>query len=169
METTYTILAIIITLVVIVAIKISSGSEKRKVFKNNTYAYTAKSLPMSPTEAEFFGKLNGAVSERYYVFPQVHLSALLVPSATGKAWSYAFWHINGKSVDFVLCDKQTLKPTYVIELDDYTHKKRVRVERDAEVERIFSETQFPLVRFANKNVSEQEIVQALMSAKASIS
>lgn len=167
METSYTILAIIVVaLVLIAAIKISSGSEKRKVFKNDTYAYTAKSLPMSPTEAEFFLKLNRAVSERYYVFPQVHLSALFNSAEGGKAGKIAFWHINGKSVDFVLCDRQTLCPTYAIELDDFSHKTRVRIERDSEVERIFRDAKFPLVRFANKNVSEKEIIQALMNAKS---
>jgi len=118
---------------------------------------------MSRTETEFFVKLERTVSERYYVFPQVHLSALLSPQAQGKDWLYAFRHINGKSVDYVLCDKQTLRPTYAIELDDYTHDKADRRKRDAEVERIFEEAELPLVRFRNKNVSGAEIIKALMN------
>lgn len=158
----------VLAVVVIVAVKISSGSEKRKVLKNNKYSYYAKDSIMTQTETEFFKKLYFAVSERYLVFSQVHLSALLDHRVKGQDWRIAFRHINGKSVDFVLCDKLTLRPVYAIELDDFTHNQRDRVQRDAEVERIFREARLPLVRFKNINVSNEEIIQALVSAKSLI-
>lgn len=167
METMYIILAVIVVAALwVVSIKLSSVSEKRKVFKNNTYSYTAKSLLMSRTEADFFNRLNAVAQERYYVFPQVHLSALLDHRVKGQDWRIAFRHINGKSVDYVLCDKASLRPVYAIELDDITHEKRDRIERDAEVERIFKDAKLPLVRFANKDVSDAEIIQALTNARA---
>lgn len=139
MDNYYTLFAvIIISLVIIAAIKISSGNEKRKVFKNNVYTYAAKDLIMTRSEAEFFHRLNDAVAERYFVFPQVHLSALLDHRMKGQDWRIAFRHINGKSVDFVLCDKATLQPVYALELDDPTHDRRDRSRRDKEVERIFT-------------------------------
>jgi len=119
---------------------------------------------MTRTEADFFLKLERAVSERYYVFPQVHLSAILDHKAKGQDWKYAFRHINGKSVDFVLCDRKTLRPFYAIELDDFTHNAADRKKRDSEVERIFKAANLPLVRFKNKDLSEEEIVVALMNA-----
>lgn len=169
MDNSYVILAVIIIATIAIAgIKISTGSERRKVFKNNRYSYFAKDLLMTRTEATFFNKLNVAVSERYFVFPQVHLSALLDHRVKGQDWRIAFRHINGKSVDFVLCDKVNLKPVYAVELDDYTHEKRDRAERDAEVERIFLEAQLPLVRFKNANVTSDEIIQALMKARIQV-
>jgi hypothetical protein len=119
---------------------------------------------MSRVEGEFFIKLERVVQERYYVFPQVHLSAILDHRVKGQEWKYAFRHINGKSVDYVLCDKATLEPAYAIELDDYTHEKADRRERDIEVERIFEAANLPLVRFRNKDTSEDEIIQALANA-----
>jgi very-short-patch-repair endonuclease len=158
----------ILGLVVVAAILISRLSahsrSTKKVFKNNIYSYTAKSSLMSKTESDFFVKLERAVSERYYVFPQVHLSAILDHRVKGQEWKYAFRHINGKSVDYVLCSRATLKPTYAIELDDYTHDKPDRRERDSEVERIFEAANLPLVRFRNKDVSENDIIQALADA-----
>jgi len=169
MENIYLILVVVVVAgLLILKIKLSSTSEKRKVFKNNTYSYIAKLLPMSETEAVFFKKLNSVVQERYYVFPQVHLSAFLDHKIKGQDWTFAFRHINGKSVDYILCDKMTLRPTYAIELDDYTHERRDRAERDVEVERIFKEAKLSLVRFTNKDVSEAEIIQALTSAKSLI-
>lgn len=163
--TTYIIIGVIVILIASFVLRnIGPSSEKRKVFKNNTYAYTVKPLLMTQTEAGFFRKLEQAVKERYYVFPQVHMSAILDHHVKGQDWNYAFRHINGKSVDYVLCDLETLQPTYAIELDDYTHDRADRRDRDKEVERIFEAAHLPLVRFRNKDVTEAEIVQALTKA-----
>lgn len=160
----YVIVGLVIVAIVLLKAVLSNASSKRKVFKDNVYNYSAKSLLMTRTEAEFFTKLDMAVRERYYVFPQVHLSALLDHKIKGQDWRFAFRHINGKSVDFVLCDRATLRPTYAIELDDLTHEQSDRRKRDIEVERIFKEANLPLVRFKNKDISESEIIQALSNA-----
>jgi hypothetical protein len=162
---TYIILGLIVITLFLVSALSTSSSKRRKVFKNDTYSYTAKPLIMTKTESEFFIKLDRAVYERYYVFPQVHLSALLDHRVKGQEWKYAFSHINGKSVDYVLCDRTTLRPTYAIELDDYTHDQADRRRRDKEVERIFAEARLPLVRFKNRDVSESEIIQTLTKTK----
>lgn len=162
----YLLIGLIIIVIILARIVFAHSSNTKKVFKNNTYSYSAKSLIMTRTEAEFFVRLNHIAEERYFVFPQVHLSALLYYSGREQNRLYAFRHINGKSVDFVLCDKQTLRPTYAIELDDKTHESKERRVRDAEVERIFEEADLPLVRFTNKNVSDQEIIGALSDARA---
>jgi hypothetical protein len=160
----FIILGLIIFVIVLISRLSSAHSSKKKVFKNNTYNYFAKPSLMSRVEGEFFIKLERVVQERYYVFPQVHLSAILDHRVKGQEWKYAFRHINGKSVDYVLCDKATLEPAYAIELDDYTHEKADRRERDIEVERIFEAANLPLVRFRNKDTSEDEIIQALANA-----
>ena len=143
----------------------SDGVHKEKRSKNKVYRYTAKSSLMSQAEADFFAKLQHAVQGRYYVFPQVHLSAILDHRVDGQEWRHAFKHINGKSVDYVLCSKVTLEPTYAIELDDYTHNRPNRRERDTEVNRIFKAANLPLVRFVDKNVSDTQIIQTLADAK----
>lgn len=163
----YIIIGLVVLALFLLSSVVSSASSKRKVFKDNIYSYTAKSLPMTRTETDFFVKLERAVSERYYVFPQVHLSAILDYKVKGQDWKYAFRHINGKSVDFVLCDRETLRPFYAIELDDYTHDAPDRKKRDAEVERIFDVADLPLVRFKNKDISEQDIIKALKTTARS--
>jgi very-short-patch-repair endonuclease len=161
----YLIIGLIILVLLLVSRISSHRSHTRKVFKNNTYSYIAKQSLMTRAENEFFLKLERAVSERYYVFPQVHLSSLLDHHVEGQDWGYAFRHINGKSVDYVLCSRETLRPTYAIELDDYSHDQSDRRRRDKEVERIFDEANLSLVRFKNKNISEKEIILALMHAQ----
>lgn len=160
----YIILGLVVLAALLISALSSNLAKKKKVFKNNIYNYTAKTSLMSKTETDFFIKLQRVVSERYYVFPQVHLSAILDHRVKGQEWKYAFSHINGKSVDYVLCNKANLKPTYAIELDDYTHDRPDRRVRDSEVERIFEAANLPLVRFRNKDASENDIIQALTDA-----
>jgi len=155
-----------IVILILVRLVASGSSSKRKVFKNNAYNYKAKSSLMTNTEGAVFRKIERAVSERYYIFPQVHLSAILDHRIEGQEWKYAFSHINGKSVDYVLCDKETLRPAYAIELDDYTHNRKDRQKRDREVERIFQGAGVPLVRFSDmRGLSPQTIIHALTEAK----
>lgn len=64
------------------------------------------------------------------------------------------------SIDYILCDKQTFKPVYAIELDDYTHNCSNRQERDKEVERMLKSAGMPLVRFSDvKSLNEEEIAK----------
>ena len=102
---------------------------------------------------------------KWYVVPQVHLSALLNHKVKGQNWKGAFQHINGKSVDFVLLSKENAKPICAIELDDSSHDRNDRLSRDEEVERIFKQAKIPLARFRNiNNLSRQDIVRIIAEA-----
>jgi len=160
------IIGLIIVILFLGKLLIASIRSKRKVFKNGVYQYTPKESLMTRAEGEFFWKLNNVAGDRYFVFPQVHLSALLDHHVKGQDWKYAFRHINGKSVDYVLCSKTTLQPMYAVELDDESHSRPDRVERDTEVERIFDEANVPLVRFRDyKELTEGEIANAFANAR----
>lgn len=138
----------------------------RKTYQPKAYAYTAKNSIMTLSEMDFFWKLSKIVDDRYFIFPQVHLSSLLDHHIVGQDWKRAFYHINAKSVDYVLCSKTTLQPIYAIELDDSSHDRADRVSRDIEVERIFDEANVPLVRFRDyKNLSPADIAHALADAR----
>lgn len=140
----------------------SAGSDTKKA---PVYKYSRKNYIMTRAESEFFKLLSDVASDKYYVFPQVHLSALLDHKISGQNWKPAFRHINGKSVDFALCDKTTLQPMYAVELDDLTHDADDRRLRDVEVERIFAAANLPLVRFRNyKSLSKNDIIQRFADA-----
>jgi very-short-patch-repair endonuclease len=52
-------------------------------------------------------------------------------------------------VDFVLCDRAYIAPKLAIELDDQTHERSDRQDRDHEVERILKTAGVPLLRLIN--------------------
>jgi len=129
------------------------------------YYYTAKSHIMTERETKFFKHLNDIFGSKFYVIPQVHLSSLLNHKLKGQNWDSAFKHINGKSVDFVLLSKESTKPICAIELDDSSHDRLSRIERDGEVERIFAIAQIPLARFRHiEKLSNKEIVDTISEA-----
>lgn len=162
---TYIIVAFFILLALdFITRKIFANTESAEIEKS-TYRYFAKNTIMTERENKFFKQLNEILGNKWFVIPQVHLSALLNHKVKGQNWKAAFRHINGKSVDYVLLSKETMKPICAIELDDSTHNYKNRVERDAEVERIFAEAKLPLARFKNpEKLSRQDIVNTIAAA-----
>lgn len=114
------------------------------------YKYKRKDFFMSRAEHECYDTLIVAVGGKYYVFPQVHLPTLIDNKVVGQNWKGAFSHISQKSVDFVLCDKLYISPKLAIELDDKTHERQDRIDRDGIVERIFKDAGLPLLRLENR-------------------
>lgn len=129
------------------------------------YLYERKQFFMTKSEREFFEILNSAVGGKYYIFPQVHLPTLFEHKIKGQDWRAAFSHISQKSVDFVLCDKGKISPLLAIELDDRSHERPDRIERDKEVERIFEISNLPLLRIKNGDRCDSvEIIQKINDA-----
>ncbi len=132
-----------------------------------TYHYQHKDFLVTYAENDFFKILIGAVNDKYYVFPQIQLSSIVdhkVPN--GQSRQGALSKIQRKSVDYVLCEKEHLRPVLAIELDDKTHERADRAARDEFVGRVLEEAKVPLVRFHDyKTLSvtdvEQKIAEAL--------
>ena len=93
--------------------------------------------------------------------PQAHLSSFIDHRIKGQNWDAAFSTINGKSVDFLLIEKNTLKPILAIELDDWSHKREDRIARDEKVKNILQQADIRLARFDNPDISEQTIVDVV--------
>lgn len=104
---------------------------------------------MTRAERECYHELVAEMGQDYYFFPQIHLDSIITPKASGSDRLFAFRHINQKSVDFIACDKNLLRPLFAIELDDKSHSLPRRIERDREVERILHGAALPLIRIQN--------------------
>lgn len=130
--------------------------------KKSLYSYKRKDFIMSRPEHKFFDILVEIFGNKYYIFPQIHLATILDNKIVGQNWKGAFRHIDEKSVDFVICDKSYIKPLLAIELDDSTHRKENRKERDGEVERILNEADLPILRFVNKGYFDKEEIKSLV-------
>lgn len=145
-----TIFYIIIGIIIVVAIAIAiSRGGFADVEEKAKYRYNRKNFFLTRAEHECYDTLVEAVGAEYRIFAQVHLPTLVDHTVRGQDWRAALAHINRKSVDFVLCDKAYLSPKLAIELDDKSHERPDRQERDHEVERILREAGIPLLRLEN--------------------
>ncbi len=147
MTNLYILVGVVITLVIVVSVlklKFEGGEEEKA-----KYQYKKRAFFMTRAEHECFDALTTAVGNEYLIFAQVHLPTLVDNKIKGQSWRGAFRHISEKSVDFVLCDKSYISPKLAIELDDKTHERPERVERDVEVERILKGAGVPLLRLEN--------------------
>ena len=71
----------------------------------------------------------------------------------------------GKSVDFVLCNRETFDPIAVIEVDDRTHLLTHRKERDVFVNAVFAQAGLPVLRVpASRSYSALRIREMLVCA-----
>ena len=142
---------ILVCLVVLVLVGIVSfiQNPSKQVIEKSPYQYLAKKYFLTRAEQACFNALTAAVGNEYYVFAQVHLDSILNEEMRGQNWKGARAHINQKSVDFLLCDKTDISPKLAIELDDKSHERADRKERDSEVERILKEAGIPLLRLQN--------------------
>ncbi|MBI2098498.1 MAG: DUF2726 domain-containing protein [Candidatus Wildermuthbacteria bacterium] len=117
--------------------------------EQSKYEYGRKEFFMSRAEHKCYDALVAAVGDKYYIFPQAHLPSIVENRVKGQSWRGARSHIDRKSVDYVLCDKEYIAPKLAIELDDRSHERPDRKERDEEVERVLQEAGLPLLRLEN--------------------
>lgn len=116
--------------------------------QNSNYAYRPKLSILTKTEQIFLVNLRAALVNNVEIIPQAHISSILDHEVPGQSYKGAFAKINGKSVDFLVCTKNTYIPILAIELDDASHNRYDRVERDKFVNNAFKQAGIPLVRIS---------------------
>jgi hypothetical protein len=100
---------------------------------------------LSPAELAFYRVLEKAAAGQFTLSPKVNLADLFFVSRPHENQSFRN-QIDRKHVDFLLCDPATMKPRCGIELDDSSHARRDRQERDALVDQVFAAAGLPLLR-----------------------
>ena len=139
---------IVVIFIIAGAIRFFSEMLDRSSFSDINFknAYYKKQYLLTKSEHQFFDILQEILKDKYYVFPQVHLDALLeVKRSEEKQQTYRN-KINRKSVDFVICDRQYLKPLLAIELDDNSHYRWGRQERDQFVNKVLDSVDLKCLR-----------------------
>jgi hypothetical protein len=114
--------------------------------KSENLPYVLKRYLMTKAERSFFGVLEQVTdSSKYYLFPQMLLSNI-VDVEKGTESSRGFRNkIDHKTIDFALFEKSTISPVLAIELDDSSHDREDRQERDAFVDRVLAKAGLPLL------------------------
>jgi len=106
---------------------------------------------LSPAELSFYSVLRTVVGDQSSICVKVGLSDLFyVPRNDPSDFRTYTNKIDRKHVDFVLCDPMTMRPLVGIELDDRSHQRQDRQERDQFVDQVFEAARLPLLRLPVK-------------------
>lgn len=134
--------------------------------------YESRGVLFTPAERSFMGVLEQALDSRYRVFGKIRLGDLVKPARglSNSKRAAAQNKINQKHVDFVVCTANELALVGVLELDDTSHLRRDRAERDRFVDQVLAAAGIPILRFpAKKGYGVQEVrarLAEMMSANA---
>ncbi len=111
------------------------------------FPYRLREDFLSAAELSFYQVLRTVVGDRTQICPKVGLGELFFAETGDRPKNRAFTNrIDRKHVDFVLCDPKTMRPLVAVELDDRSHEREDRQQRDAFVEGVFAAAGLPLIR-----------------------
>ncbi|RME47503.1 MAG: DUF2726 domain-containing protein [Caldilineae bacterium] len=116
---------------------------------------------LSPAEISFYHVLRSVVKNRLTIAMKVRLADIFFVAQPNKNLAH-YNRITRRHVDFLLCEPATMRPLVGIELDDSTHQRKDRRERDEFVNRVFKTAKLPLLRVPVKSAySTREIAELL--------
>lgn len=107
--------------------------------------YTKIEYFFTKNEYEFF-RILYEISHKYnaLLFSKVRLADIIYMKNITKN-NIKYWNkIKSKHVDFVICDSNNYEILFLIELDDSTHDKQNRIERDNFVDKTLETVKLPI-------------------------
>lgn len=139
--------AILYIAAIVIALTIIKAILEKSVGK-----YRYKKLPFLLTKAElnFYLNLRKALPSDYGISCKVRMADVLSPAEKGKRYSRALTRIWAKHFDFVIYEMRTGKILSAVELDDRSHLKASRKQRDSFVNKIAQQCGLVLHRVRNK-------------------
>lgn len=107
--------------------------------------YQRRCLLTANEKSQYDRLQSTAVKLRLSLFTKVRLADIVEPVNGIKNWKTLFNKIRSKHVDFLMCDRN-MKPVCVIEIDDSSHDKDDRKQRDKFVDFILKDVGIPTIR-----------------------
>jgi very-short-patch-repair endonuclease len=108
-------------------------------------SYTRIPHLLTPAEGDLFAALQQAAPAGMLIFAQVRLANLVEVQRWARRDKTHWYKIQAKCVDFVFCEPRTFIPRLVIELDDSSHNRADRRERDAFVDEVLAAAGLPIL------------------------
>lgn len=161
---------LLIVVFILIAIFYLSNDDKKKKYKDDDFTYQKISTLFTPAERSFLGVLNDAISSEYAIYGKVRVADVLEVKSTPDKSKYqtAFNKISSKHFDYIVCNKNDLSVLCAIELDDKSHNKSNRIDRDKFLESACNSAKLKLIRFEAKyTYSVQDVREKVLAAIAS--
>lgn len=103
------------------------------------------------------------VPSEHLIWPKVRLLDLLLVEGEGGKRLSAFNRVKAKHIDFVVVRAKDAKPILAIELDDGSHQRADRQERDRFLEELMQKVGLPLLRIRARDFYAPEALRSLLA------
>lgn len=137
-----------VPVIVIIAIRYHS---KIKPPTQALHPYEAVPSLLTPAELAFDRSLSMCIPEGYSSFVKVRVADIIRVRRGHPEWRSWFGKISQKHVDYVIADLELMVVACVIELDDKSHKRRDRQQRDEFVDWALANSGIPVIRIQVSN------------------
>ncbi len=158
----------IILLLLLIIVSLALALLKKKAGKGPVdFPYQSKEMLCSPAERSFMGVLEKVVGNGYRIFAKVRLADIVEVNKglSSSARQSAFNRISRNHLDFVICNSRDLSIVGTVELDDKSHRKTGRQERDQFLDKALEAAGVPMFRVkAQSTYSIKEVSSDLYSA-----
>lgn len=139
-------------LIVLLLFKKKQVEKEPSQAKDLTLPYKKRDDFLSASELSFYRTLRTFIENKAVICPKVAVKEIVfIGNGVGKDYMKFFNWVAKKHVDFVLCDASTMRVVCAVELDDKSHQKESRKQRDAFVDRVFDTTKIPLFHIPAKS------------------
>ncbi len=142
----------------IVSVITSAISTRRRHEAMNRYRYRPKRQLMIGAEKHCFQLLSDIFGEKFYIIPGVNISALLSHKVGNQNRYEAYSFIDNKTVDFVFCNKRTMRPVCAVKLDDGRSTDFGPGSDPKDMEKFFRSAHLPFVRITNPKTLDRKTV-----------
>lgn len=126
------------------------GGSLRVDVAANELPYRLVDSVLSPAEASVHHILVALAGKTAICCPKMRLADVVFVRDLRHHFGH-FSAISQRHLDFVLCDRSTLRPLVAIELDDRSHETERRRARDLRLEDILAAAGLPLIRLPVRN------------------
>lgn len=159
---TLLIIIVMIAIGIILQLIINNKKNTQKTpvydYKN---AYKCVESLLTKAELNFYDTLEPICSElNIAVFTKVRMGDLV--TVKSKENNRAYWNkIQSKHIDFVLCNIKTLQPIICLELDDKSHNRPDRIERDKFINEVLTSVGYKVIhipcsyKYDNMNIKSK--------------
>ena len=144
---------------------------KQRLRRKQPTPYEKEDALLTPAEQSFFRVLEDAVGAQFRLFAKVRLADVVrvKRGMDRSSWQTAFNAIQSKHIDFLACNPHNMAIQFAVELDDKSHERQSRKERDDFVDRALAAAGVPIFRFtAKRGYSVQEIRRTIFQEEKKI-
>ena len=132
--------------------------KERKLLTNNEYRFYYNLVQLAD-------KYNLSVQVKMRLADIIEVDKCKI---TNQEYMSYFGKIKSKHIDFVLTHKYTMQMIAAIELDDKSHQKQNRIERDAFVNNALTAAEIDFIRSYNFNINSLEPILIYILRKKNI-